>query len=79
MKVIWEESDIVGGMIVGRPGRMEQCIVSWMPSKTSSGNDWMLTSLSDGMIIAFNNMTDLAEYLTSDGQLPVSMLNRNNR
>lgn len=64
MKVIWEGSDIEGGLVVKQAENRELFIISW---QQSSGN-FYLTSLADGMLISLGaSNAEAAESLNCGG------------
>jgi len=79
MKFVWEESDIIGGRIVGKPGRLESWMIIYRPSMApgSRGNLYGMVSLTDGSFGKdFVSNSSMAEFLNNIGEIPEEFIIR---
>jgi hypothetical protein len=79
MKFVWEESDIIGGRVVGKPARLESWMIIYRPSTTpgSRGNLYGLVSLADGSFGKdFVSKSSMAEFLNDIGEIPEEFIIR---
>src|SRR5262249_31150182 len=72
MKVIWESSDIKAGRRVSLPGRAEDWMIGYLPERHRR----CLISLSDGIVLTFENAHALANQLNKTGDVPAEWIKR---
>lgn len=83
MRMIWEEKDVNGGIVVGRWDIKERWIISYRPDPDVPGNSYSLTSLSDGLVVSMAHMSGksagvtraaMADALSASRYVPVAIL-----
>lgn len=76
MHMVWEESDVLGGLIVKRADVTEKWLVSYVYPPNAKTTHYALTSLSDGLIsnAAGVSRADMARALTEEKLMPADVL-----
>lgn len=76
MKLIWEASDIKGGLVVGKAGRIEQWLIAYVPNYKVNCNLYQLVSYNGDGLIAHDPLTaeEMAARLNEHGEWPIGLL-----
>lgn len=78
MKITWEESDIKPGTQYSRPGIIEVWIIGYRP-ELDTPKQYISASLLDGMVTGPKTKAEMAEQLTRDGYIPLSVMEKMSR
>lgn len=70
MKIEWQVSDIIPARIVGSPSKLERWMIGYV-NGCAKDNNWVLVSLSDGMVSEATNAQTVATKLNDAEEIPL--------
>lgn len=75
MRLIWQAEDIKGGIVVGRPGRLEEWMIAYVAPMVGPNLYQLVSYNGDGLLCcAPLSAEEMANRLNENGEWPIELL-----